>query len=285
MNEKMQDVQKVITTTKILNLLLRRGSLRWQELKKLTDISSRTLSDRLQDLTDNGIVKRKVDPGTHPPSTYYELNSNIDITNFPHGYLFSVFQKFLDKKNQSASLFRLIEKSTPKEILDNKFNSLKYDFLFTLSYIVGNPEYSDHLILFYLDQYQEEIKNLISSIKGNNKFSVEIEGMFEEFIGEQKKNVEKVIEKALNDFKDKELAKAVLGLYFESAFAYNMELYIFLVQMAQSPDLKARLEKKFGAPVEEERLNKLISEDAWKTIESFNAVDNKITNNQQDTSK
>lgn len=285
MKEKMQDVQKVITTTKILNLLLSRGSLRWQELKKLTDISSRTLSDRLKDLTDKGIVKRKVDPGTHPPSTYYELNTNIDITNFPHGYLFSVFQKFLDKKNQSASLFRLIEKSTTKEILANKFNSLRHNFLFTLNYMVGNPEYSDYLILLYLDQYQEEIKNLISFIREKNIFSVEIEGIFEEFIGEQKKNVEKVIEKASNNFEDKELARAVLRLYFESTFAYNMEMYIFLVQMAQSPDLKARLEKEFGAPVEEERLNKLISEDAWKDIESFNAAGKKTTNNQQDTSK
>ncbi|MGD0329079.1 MAG: winged helix-turn-helix transcriptional regulator [Nitrososphaeria archaeon] len=285
MNEKMQDVQKVITTTKILNLLLGRGSLRWQELKKLADISSRTLSDRLRDLTDKGIVKRKVDPGTRPPSTYYELNPNTDITNFPHGYLFSVFQKFLEKKNQSASLFRLIEKSTSKEILDNKFNSLRHDFLFTLNYIIENPEYSDYLILFYLDQYQEEIKNLISFIREKNKFSVEIEEMFEEFIGEQKKNVEKVIEKASNNFEDKELAKAVLGLYFESVFAYNMEMYIFLVQMAQSPDLKARLEKEFGAPVEEERLNKLISEDAWKDIESFNVDGKKTTNDQQDTSK
>jgi hypothetical protein len=51
-----------------------------------------------------------------------------------------------------------------------------------------------------------------------------------------------------------------------------MELLIFLVQMAQSPELKAKLEKEFGAPVEEERLNKLISESAWKDIESFNVV-------------
>jgi hypothetical protein len=179
----------------------------------------------------------------------------------------------------------LIEKSTPKEILDNKFNSLRHDFLFTLNYILENPEYSDYLILFYLDRYQEEIKSLISSIRENNKFSVEIEGMFEEFINEQKKNVEKVIEKASNNFEDKELAKAVLRLYFESVFKYNMEMYIFLVQMAQSPDLRVQLEKEFGAHVEEERLNKLISEDAWKDIESFNAEGKKITNNQQETSK
>ena len=278
MNEKMQDIQKVITTTKILNLLIKRGRLRWQELKKSTDVSSRTLSDRLQDLMDNGIVKRKVDPETHPPSTYYELNLNIDITNFPQGHLYSLFQKFLDKKNQSASLLRLIDRRTPKEILENTFNAFKHDFLFTLSNCVENPEYSEYLALLYLDQYQAQIKNLVSYIKEDDKYSKEIKAIYEDFIGEQKKKVEKEINEALTNFEDKELARAVLVLYFQSVFAYNMELYIFLVQMAQSPDLKAKLEKEFGSPVEEERLNKLISESAWKDIESFNATHKQIIN-------
>ena len=279
----MQDIQKVITTTKILNLLIKRGRLRWQELKKSTNVSSRTLSDRLQDLIDNGIVKRKVDPETHPPSTYYEINPNIEISNFPQGHVYSTFQKFLDTKNQSASLLRLIEKRTPKETLENTFNAFKHDLLFTLDYCAENPDYSEYLALLYLDQYQTQIENLILSIKNNDKYGESIKSIFEDFIRDQKKNVEKEIIKALTNFEDKELARAVLVLYFGSAFTYNMELYIFLVQMAQSEELKVKLEKEFGAPVEEERLNKLISESAWKDIESFSTTHRQITNHQKDT--
>lgn len=272
MSEKTQEIQKVITTTKILNLLIRKGRLRWQELKKSTEVSSRTLSDRLQDLLDNGIVKRKVDPETHPPSTYYELNPNIDIANLPHGNLYTLFQKFLDKKDKSASLLRLIDKRTPKEILQNNFNLFQHDFLFTLSNCAENSEYSEYLALLYLDQYQAQIKNLVSYIKEDEKYSKEIKVMYEDFLSEQKKNVEKEINKALTNFEDKELARAVFVLYLQNVSTYNMELLIFLVQMAQSPELKAKLEKEFGAPVEEERLNKLISESAWKDIESFNVA-------------
>ena len=278
MSHKIQDIQKVITNTKLLNILTKKGRLRWQELKRSTDLSSRTLSDRLQDLMDKDLVRRKVDPSARPPSTYYEINPNIDITRFPEGYLYSLFQTYLDKRNESSGLLRIIEKKEPREILENTFNAFKHDFLFTLNYCLENPEYSQFLTHLYLDLYQTQTKNLTAYIKKNQTFGDQIREMFKEFIKEQKKNAGKVIEEALTNFEDKELARAVLTLYFKKVFTYNMELYIFLVQVSQSKELKDELEKDFGAPVEEERLNKLISESAWKDLESFSAAYKQITN-------
>ncbi|MGQ9781423.1 MAG: winged helix-turn-helix transcriptional regulator [Nitrososphaeria archaeon] len=277
MNHKMQDIQKVITNMKLLNLLMKKGRLRWQELKKSTDLSSRTLSDRLQELMDKDLVRRKVDPSARPPSTYYELNPNFDIGRLREGHLYSLYQTYLDKRNRSAGLLRIIERRTPKEVLENTFNTLRHDFLFTLNYCLENPDYAQHIVLLYLDSYQTQVKNLTTYIRKNRAFGDQVKEMFNSFIESQEKNARKVIEEALSNFEDKQLARAVLSLYFKKVFAYNMELYIFLVQVSQSKELRNELEKEFGEPVEEERLNKLISEESWKDLESFSAAYSQIT--------
>ncbi len=277
MKDRMQDIQKVITNTKLINLLMKRGRLRWQELKKSTELSSRTLSDRLQELMDKDLVRRKVDPSARPPSTYYELNPNFDVSRLREGHLYSLYQAYLDKRNKSAGLLRIIERKAPKEVLENTFNTLRHDFLFTLNYCLENPDYSQHIVLLYLDLYQTQVHNIMTYLRKNQAFADQVKEMFKSFIENQEKDARKVIEEALGNFEDKQLARAVLSLYFKKVYSYNMELYIFLVQVSQSRELREELEKEFGEPIEEERLNKLVSEDAWKDLESFSAAYRQIT--------
>ncbi|MEM3786715.1 MAG: hypothetical protein QXZ59_04965, partial [Nitrososphaeria archaeon] len=70
---------------------------------------------------------------------------------------------------------------------------------------------------------------------------------------------------------------AVLILYYKEALLLDMELYIFLVQLSQSLELRRKLEKEFGQPIDEERLNNLIAEEGWKDIESFSAAVKRVT--------
>jgi len=278
MSHKLQDAQKVATEVKILTLLSRRGNLRWQELKHLTGLSSRTLSDRLQDLTSKDLVRRKVDVTSRPPSTYYGINPTIGKIDFPPGTLHAAFRDYLDKRNQSTNLFKIAGKRTPREVLQTTFRSISHDILFTVNYCMDNPENAQYIILFYLDMLQSQLSSLLSFAKKNPEFRVEIKELLKESIKEQEKYAEKVIENFLDGFEDKELARATLMIYFKEAFTQNMELFIFLAQVSQSEELRNKIAQIFGHEIDEERLNKLISENAWKDLESFSSTLKQITN-------
>lgn len=268
----MQRLHKIATESIILDTLSKQQRVRWKELRQKSGLSSRTLSDHLKSLMDKNLVKRKVDPSTYPPATYYEINRAIDLSTIPDGDIYIVFKSFFDKKNRSAGLFAIIEKDNPRNILENILKTIWHDFLFTLNFCLENYQYSKHIAVLYQTIFNIQLGQIMCYMLKNYKFAEQINQIFNEYLKSQKKVLESLLSDALLGFKDKELAKAILILYYKEALLLDMELYIFLVQLSQSLELRRKLEKEFGQPINEERLNNLIAEEGWKDIESFSAT-------------
>jgi len=221
---------------------------------------------------DKNLVKRKVDPSTYPPATYYELNRAVELGSIPDGDVYLIFKSYFDKKNRSAGLFAIVDKSNPRSMLENALKSIWHDFLFTLNFCIENYQYSKHIAILYQTMFNIQLEQIMGYALKQFKFAEQIREIFNEYLESQKKVLESMLSDVLLGFKDKELAKAVLILYYKEAFLLDMELYIFLVQLSQSLELRRKLEKEFGQPIDEERLNNLIAEEGWKDIESFSAA-------------
>ncbi|MEM2154174.1 MAG: hypothetical protein QXV52_03945 [Nitrososphaeria archaeon] len=277
MSTRIQKLQKIATESIILDILSKQQRVRWKELKQKSGLSSRTLSDRLKGLMDKNLVRRKVDPSTYPPATYYEINRTVDLSSIPDGEIYLIFKSFFDKKNRSAGLFAIIEKDNPRSVLENILKSIWHDFLFTLNFCLENYQYSKHIAVLYQTIFNIQLEQIMGYTLKNYKFAQQVNQIFNEYLESQKKILESMLSDVLLGFKDKELAKAVLILYYKEALLLDMELYIFLVQLSQSLELRRKLEKEFGQPIDEERLNNLIAEEGWKDIESFSAAVKRVT--------
>jgi DNA-binding Lrp family transcriptional regulator len=263
---KLQEVQKLATEARILTVLTKRHSMRWHDLKQATGLSSRTLSDRLHDLTDKGVVARRVDGSTRPPSAYYETTSQT-VSELDRSGLYGVFQKYLDERSQSERLFGT-SKEEPKGVVEKAQRELLYDFLLTLRYCMKNNDYIPYLVLLHTDLYQAQIQNLIDTLRKSPILQDELNVAYQKLVGQQEKLFEPVIEEALSKFQDKELAQSVLRLYYREAFPQKIELFVFLMQLTQNHETKERLSKEFGSPIMEDRLSRLISETAWTDLEA-----------------
>lgn len=260
--ENLQEVQKLATEARILSVLTKRRSMRWHDLKQATGLSSRTLSDRLHDLADKGVVARRVDGSTRPPSAYYETTSQTDSELAKSG-LYGVFQKYLDEISQSERLFK-----ESKGVVEKAQKEFLYDFLLTLRYCMKNNDYIPYLVLLHTDMHQAQIENLIDTLRKSPTLQDELNVEYQKLVGEQEKLFEPGIEEALSKFQDKELARSVLRLYYREAFPHKIELFVFLMQLAQTNGTREMLSKEFGSPIMEDRLSKLISETAWTNLEA-----------------
>ncbi len=272
MSTKIQRLQRIATESIILDILNRHQRIRWKDLRQKSGLSSRTLSDRLKGLMDKNLVKRKVDPSTYPPATYYELNRMIDLGSLPDGEIYLIFKSYFDKKNKSGGLFAILDKNNPRSVLENALKNIWHDFLFTLNFCIENYQYRKHIEVLYQTMFSIQLGQIMGFILKQLRFAEQVREIFNEYLESQKKALESILSDVLLGFRDKELAKAVLILYYREAFLLDMELYIFLAQLSQSLELKMKLEKEFGQPVDGERLNNLIAEEGWKDIESFSAA-------------
>lgn len=215
--ENLQEVQKLATEARILSVLTKRRSMRWHDLKQATGLSSRTLSDRLHDLTDKSVITRRVDASTRPPSAYYETTSQT-ASEMAGNNLYGVFQKYLDERSQSERLFGITSEEESKGVVEKAQKEFLYDFLLTLRYCMKNSDYAPHLVLLNTDLYQAQIQNLIDTIRKSPILQDELNVAYQKFMDQQEKLFEPVIEEALSKFQDKELAQSVLRLYYREAF-------------------------------------------------------------------
>jgi DNA-binding HxlR family transcriptional regulator len=109
-------------------------TISWSQLLKETKLSKRTLSQRLKDMKQRGLLTRKMDtsPSTYPPNVHYTLTKKAQRT---YGPIVEAVKKAKHAGNLEPLRHTL---ATPdiQKILESSFYFAGYNFLFTMKSIL-----------------------------------------------------------------------------------------------------------------------------------------------------
>jgi len=109
-------------------------TLTWSQILNETKLSKRTLSQRLKDMKQRGLLTRKMDtsPSTYPPNVHYTLTKKAQRT-------YSPIVEAVKKAKHVGNLEPLRHTLTTadiQKILESSFYFAGYNFLFTMKSIL-----------------------------------------------------------------------------------------------------------------------------------------------------
>jgi DNA-binding HxlR family transcriptional regulator len=109
-------------------------SLSWSQILKETKLSRRTLSQRLKDMKQRGLLTRKMDtsPSTYPPNVHYTLTKTAQRT---YGPIVEAVKKAKHVGNLEP-LRHTLTTTDMQRILESSFYFAGYNFLFTMKSIL-----------------------------------------------------------------------------------------------------------------------------------------------------
>ena len=271
---KNQEIVKAQTELKILQELTKARRLRWKDLKERTGLSSRTLSDRLKELQGKGLVRRIIDNSTYPPAVYYEAASKAHLIKFPIGKQLMVIERMMKewrelRETLHAMLFSSENpEKTARLIVEYTLEDYVFDLLFTLKYCFENTDVAPILIAYHTQLYEARLLALMDAWRKNPTILNIINKAWIELKEERKREIENILKNFVAPFKDKPLAKAILKLYAvkRSLYGYKEPITRFVKEIPKNKTMKEELEKIFKAPIDKERLEAVIKEQAWETL-------------------
>ncbi len=273
--ETRQEIARAISEEKIL-LALKKGKIRWSKLKKTTGIkSSRTLSDRVHSLIEDGLIRRIVNNKKQPPAVYYERTSKTSVLELPEGPFHELLNMTIeDKQDQKAIIAQKIETQDPETAAEDSVQYLVeqcvVEFLFTLKHIIENPKHAPYFIYMSAEAYSATLEALAPYIRQLPHLADAVKRLQTQFMEDRKKEREGFLDETSSRFKDKPLVKAIF-IFFGVQFSLGKtksKLYDFAKEIEHNPELKSKLEKEFGSEISEERLQVVLKDKAWSTLKS-----------------
>lgn len=264
----LQDLKKANTEIKILQVLTEeKKPIRWHDLLKKTGVSTRTLSDRVQDLQKTGAVRRIIDQSEYPPAVFYEATSSSHLFKLPIGLSLRIIQGMKEAKKEVYEEMVGFSDSAERTI-DMTIDNYIVDLLFTLRYCLENPEsQTPHLINFHVNEYMAQIESLVHLWRNKPELIEVIKTIQNRVMSERKEFENKVLEKYASQFKDKDFAKPIIGLFaIYDARKKTKSIFDFLKELEKSKELQQELEKRFRLKVDKERLEAILKEKAWNNL-------------------
>lgn len=274
MSEKInfnpQELAKMDTELKIIKVLTdEKNRIRWKDLLEKTGISSRTLAQRLKELSAKGEVRRIVDTNVYPPAVYYEASSSAYLTRLPLLDALDQIGKTLENWQQTRKIIETGE-SNPEKLIENLILEYVWDLFFTLNYSVEDVENPSnktwpHFVFYHVKAYESRLMELIRVALKSQKLRDAIKSGYQNFKREREKEGKELMDQVIAPFKDQELAKPLMREYCVLLIQGLVKKpYDFEKQLFENKKLREKIEKDFGEPISDEQLRAFMADPGWK---------------------
>ena len=261
------------TYAKILQKLeVKKGRIRWKDLLEETRLSSRTLSRRLKELEERGVVRRIVDTSVYPPAVYYEGTKLSYLLSLPLLAGLNAVTQMLDERLHTR---RIIETgaSNPEKLLENLFTQYINDLLSTLNFSIEdfeqNKEKSQwaYLVSFHIEAYESRIMELMRVAIYDPKLRETIKNMYANSKKEDDdEKTEKNIQEIIKPFNNKELAKIMVGQYCALLVQGIVKTPSDFIKILKTDEnLRQKIKRLYGTEINDETLISFMSDSGWSS--------------------
>jgi hypothetical protein len=232
-------------------------------------MSSRTLSDRLQELQTTGVIRRIVDQDVHLPAVSYAVATSVHIATLPDEAMRRLIVNIAKfqierRKNLDIMMNYYPGPDTAEQLLDRVIADYERDFLWTLQYALAHPDEAPLLLIYHKAEYSANLDYLWYRWRNNPA----IHPAITKKLDHEQTEVEKMLNEFTAYFDEtlQPLAKSFLEYYATLLVKdeFNDHPRNLIDKILEEEDRKRELETRFGSPIIDERLRTFKHAKGWK---------------------
>jgi len=134
----------------------------------------------------------------------------------------------------------------------------------------SRAHHSLHWIRYHIQWYETNLLELARYAKKQPKIGTVIRKLYDEYVEVREKKHQERMKHFISPFKDQELAKALLEhLSVRYVHGEASTVSAFLKELVENEELRSEVEKRFGKPIEDKRLEAIAADSAWEQIDAI----------------